>query len=170
MSRFGYAMITYIIALLAFVFSLCDHHPRLMWNTTASVPIGLYLLSAPGALRVGDLVVDQPPVHLSRYMAVRRYLPSNTPLLKYVGAIAEQIVCRHGPVISIDGLSVASALANDHAKRPLPNWQGCHKLNATEVFLLNPTVPDSFDGRYFGVLPIRTVAARAALLWREDGN
>jgi type IV secretory pathway protease TraF len=168
MNRIGYVMITYFTTLLVLTFSLFHHRPRLMWNATASVPIGLYILKAPGALSVGDLVADQPPAPLSRYMAARHYLPLNAPLLKYVGAIADQTVCRHGPIISVDGLAVATALASDHANRRLPDWQGCHILKPTEVFLLNPTVRDSFDGRYFGLLPLNSVTARAEPLWRES--
>lgn len=170
MSRFGYVMVTYFVVLLILVFSFFHHRPRLMWNATASVPIGLYILKSPGPLSVGDLVADQPPLQLSRYMAGRHYLPPNAPLLKFVGAITDQTVCRNGLVISIDGLAVATALMSDHARRHLPDWQGCHILKSSEVFLLNPTAPDSFDGRYFGVLPANTVTARAELLWREGDN
>jgi type IV secretory pathway protease TraF len=53
----------------------------------------------------------------------------------------------------------------DSAHRSLPVWQGCKRLSADQVFLLNATVPDSFDGRYFGVLSASTIAARAEPLW-----
>ena len=167
MSRFGYLTITCVLALFAIIFSLFPHTPRLMWNGSASVPIGLYTLHPPAPIQVGDLVAEQPPAALARYLAERRYLPTGAPLLKFVGAISGQTVCRHRWVITIDGLAVAAAQASDHANRLLPVWQGCHRLKAAEIFLLNPASGDSFDGRYFGVVPIDGVTAKAEPLWTE---
>ena len=167
MSRFGYVMTTYLITLAIGIFSLFHHTPRLMWNASASTPIGLYRLYPAGQLRVGDLIADRPPPTLSRFMAQRHYLPLDVPLLNYVGALSGQTVCRQGLLVSVDGRHVATALTRDHARRPLPVWQGCRLLKPGEIFLLNPAVLDSFDGRYFGVLPPNTVIARAEPLWME---
>jgi conjugative transfer signal peptidase TraF len=167
MSRFGYMMTTYLMTLAIGTFSLFHHTPRLMWNASASTPVGLYSLHPADQLRVGDLVADLPPPTLSRFMAVRRYLPLNVPLLKYVGALSGQTVCRQGLLVSVDGRRVAVALTRDHARRPLPVWQGCRLLRPGEIFLLNPAAPDSFDGRYFGVLLLDTITARAEPLWTE---
>jgi type IV secretory pathway protease TraF len=97
MSRFGHLMVTYFVVLVTGIFSLFHHRPRVMWNASASTPVGLYALHRPGELKVGDLVADQPPLALARFMAGRHYLPLNVPLLKYVGAITGQTVCRQGP-------------------------------------------------------------------------
>jgi conjugative transfer signal peptidase TraF len=167
MSRFGYVMVTYFATLFIGISSLFHHVPRLLWNASASTPIGLYALHSPDQLKVGDLVADRPPLALSRYMAVRYYLPLGVPLLKYVGAVSGQTVCRHGLTISVDNVAVATARTRDHAHRPLPVWQGCRTLKAGEIFLLNASAPDSFDGRYFGVVPVSTVAARARPFWTE---
>ena len=167
MTRFGYVMTTYLLTLAIGIFSLFHHRPRLLWNASASTPVGLYSLHPADKLRVGDLVADRPPSSLSRFMAARHYLPLGVPLLKYVGALPGQIVCRRGLLVSVDGVAVATALTRDHAYRPLPVWQGCRTLKPGEIFLLNPSVPDSFDGRYFGVLPLSTVTARAVPLWTE---
>jgi conjugative transfer signal peptidase TraF len=161
MSRFGYVMTTYFVTLFIGISSLFHHIPRLLWNASASTPIGLYALHRPGQLKVGDLVADRPPPALSRYMALRYYLPLGVPLLKYVGAVSGQTVCRHGLIISVDDVAVATALTRDHGRRLLPVWQGCRKLKAGEIFLLNASAPDSFDGRYFGVVPVSTVTAHA---------
>jgi conjugative transfer signal peptidase TraF len=167
-SRIGYLSFTSFLALSAVIFSLFQHAPRLMWNESASVPVGLYTLHRASPLKVGDLVAERPPAALAHYMAERRYLPLGVPLLKFVGAVPDQTVCRHGSVISIDGLAVATARASDHSNRPLPGWQGCHRLNTREIFLLNPARPDSFDGRYFGMVPRENVMAKAEALWTES--
>lgn len=168
MSRFGYVMLALFLGVIAVIASLFHHTPRLMWNGSASAPMGLYWLQAPGKLKVGDLVADRSPTALARYMAARRYLPLNVPLLKYVGAIAGQTACRHGLLVTIDGRNIATALATDHANWPLPVWQGCHRLKAGEVFLLNQASGESFDGRYFGVATLTSVTARARPLWTKS--
>jgi conjugative transfer signal peptidase TraF len=137
----------------------------LLWNASASVPRGLYLLRSARPLHVGELVTVQPPSQLARFMAARRYLPLGVPLLKYIKALPGQIVCRHLLSISIDGDPVAVARERDSRTRALPAWQGCRTLRAGEVFLLNRAASDSFDGRYFGVLSTSTITARAQSLW-----
>ena len=58
-----------------------------------------------------------------------------------------------------------------HAARPsgraLPVWHGCRTIAPGEVFLMNPAVPDTLDGRYFGPLPPRPIVGRADPLWTE---
>ena len=66
---------------------------------------------------------------------------------------------------------VGNALDHDRLGRTLPNWQGCHRLGANELFLMNIGVRDSLDGRYFGPLAVTTVMGRATPLYTdEDGD
>lgn len=46
----------------------------------------------------------------------------------------------------------------------MPSWWGCRRLGAGYLFLLAPE-NDSFDSRYFGVVPEAQVIGRAAPLW-----
>ena len=39
-----------------------------------------------------------------------------------------------------------------------------------DVFLMNPGVPDSLDGRYFGPLPASSIIGRAVPLWTDEGD
>lgn len=139
--------------------------PVLLWNASASVPVGLYAVRPAGGVAVGDLVVVQPPGPLADLMARRRYLPRGLPLIKPIADRAGQTVCRVGAVIIVDGRATATALRRDHAGRPLPVWSGCQTIGQDQVFLLNPTAPASFDGRYFGLLPRRTIVGRATPIW-----
>ena len=165
MTRFGYVMTTYFVTLWIGISSLFHPAPRFIWNASASVPTGLYALQPVQPLALGDLVAAMPSAQLAAFAATRHYLPTGLPLLKHVGALPGQIVCRHGLRVMIDNAAVASALARDHAGRPLPVWRGCHTLKPGEIFLLNPGVPDSFDGRYFGPLPLASAIGRIAPLW-----
>jgi conjugative transfer signal peptidase TraF len=138
----------------------------LLWNASASAPRGLYLLRRAAPLEAGELVAVTPPQQLARWLASRSYLPVGVPLLKHIAALPGQTVCRKGNTVTIDGAVVARTLRQDHLDRLLPIWDGCRRLRAGEVFLLN-SVADSMDGRYFGPLPLAAVAAQAIPLWTE---
>lgn len=138
--------------------------PLLVWNASASAPIGFYWRVA-GAPSRGDLVLARAPHWARRLAAERRYLPLNVPIIKRVTAVAGDIVCASGDAISIDGRVVAHRLASDRMGRPLPQWEGCEALGAGEVFLLMADAPDSFDGRYFGITGRRDIIGRLVPLW-----
>ena len=143
---------------------------RLVWNASASVPIGLYAVRPAGALHVGELVVVTPPEPLASFLADRGYLPEGVPLLKQILALPRQTVCRIRDSISIDGLTVGRALARDRRRRPLPAWQGCRTVRDGEVFLMNRRPADSLDGRYFGPLPAAAITGRADPLWTSNAE
>ena len=138
---------------------------RIIWNVSASVPLGLYVTTPAQRLRVGELVAVRPPEKLATFMASRHYLGAGVPMLKHVAALPGQSVCRRRLRIRIDGRRVASARLADSLGRPLPAWRGCHRLTDDEVFLLNATLSDSFDGRYFGTVSRSTVIGRAVPVW-----
>ncbi|MEM1385777.1 MAG: S26 family signal peptidase [Pseudomonadota bacterium] len=142
--------------------------PRLLWNVSASVPVGLYRLHSVDHLTIGDLVAVQPPPALSDFLDARGYLPRNVPLLKHVVALEGALICRSGDRITVDHRRLGQAHAQDRYGRDLPVWRGCHRLGAGEVFLMNPDAPDSLDGRYFGPLPHTTISARLTPLWTID--
>ena len=170
MTRFGYVMTTFVA--MAGVGALAFLHPapRLIWNATASTPTGLYALQPIGRLHVRELVAVRPPVPIATYLAGGGFLPKGVPLLKHVMAVAGQTVCRAGDAITIDQIEVGMARNHDHLGRPLPRWSGCHTLTPGEIFLMNATVPDSLDGRYFGPFPITSIIARAVPLWTDEAG
>lgn len=142
--------------------------PRVLWNASASVPVGLYRLHSVGHLTIGDLVAVQPPPALTDYLDARGYLPRGVPLLKHIVALEGALVCRSGDAITVDHLRLGHAHAQDRYGRDLPIWRGCHRLGAGEVFLMNPDAPDSLDGRYFGPLQLTAITARLTPLWTVD--
>lgn len=138
---------------------------RFIWNVSASVPIGLYLVRSTPYIEPGQLVAVMPLRALASFMATRRYLGIGVPMLKHVAALPGQTVCRSGRRVRVDGAVVATARHMDSQSRALPVWSGCHRVARNEVFLINANVSDSFDGRYFGVMPRSTVVGRAVPVW-----
>ena len=148
--------------------AITDPLPRVVWNASASAPLGLYRIEPDRDPPPGSLVAVTPPAPLARWMTERGYLGENVPLLKHVVAKAGQRVCRIGGVVSVDARPVAVARPRDRLGRPLPIWQGCRLLAAGELLLLNPDHPDSLDGRYFGPLDTSAVVGRAIPILTRD--
>jgi conjugative transfer signal peptidase TraF len=143
--------------------------PKLLYNTTASAPLGFYALE-PGPPSVGEWVAIRPPPDWARWMAVRGYLPENVPLLKQVAALAGQQVCGKDGVLSVDGAPVARMRSKDRRGRVLHSVAGCRRIAPGEVLLVNRAAPDSLDGRYFGPLPSRGIVGRARPIWTWDAR
>ena len=68
MTRFGYVMTTYAVTMGVAIAAFVPIAPRLVWNASASAPIGLYDLAPPHPLTVGDLVAAMPDKPLSDFM------------------------------------------------------------------------------------------------------
>jgi type IV secretory pathway protease TraF len=121
-----------------------------------------------GRLDVGDLVAVTPPEKLAGFLAKREYLPRGVPLIKHVLAVSGTSVCRKGTTIFVRGKPYGQARERDRLGRSLPRWQGCRVLTERQIFLMNTDAPDSFDGRYFGPLPVTTVTATLTSLWTDE--
>lgn len=137
----------------------------LIWNASASVPLGLYWVKRPTGLEIGDLVVLMPPAPLAALMVTRGYIGADVPLLKHVAGLPGQRVCRSGATVTVDDVVLGEALPRDRFGRDLPDWQGCRLLQHGEIFLMNREVRDSLDGRYFGPLPADAVIGQARPIW-----
>jgi conjugative transfer signal peptidase TraF len=139
--------------------------PRLVWNASASAPIGLYAVSLGAAVDPGDMVIARVPDPWRTLAARRRYIPANVPLVKKVAATAGDEVCALGGKVFLNGWHLVERRAADARGRPMPWWNGCVKLRGRQLFLLMSNSPASFDGRYFGVTEGGLVIGKARLLW-----
>jgi conjugative transfer signal peptidase TraF len=170
MTRFGWVMSTYFATIGVGLSAIFHPVPKLIWNASASVPVGLYAIRPTGALYVTELVAVRPPEPLATFLAGRRYLQTGVPLLKRILALPGQRVCRSDLTITVDGIAMGDALDRDSRGRKLPVWQGCRTVEGGEVFLMNWQSTDSLDGRYFGVLSASTIIGRADPLWTREGE
>ena len=124
--------------------------PLFVWNVSRSVPVGLYVIVArpPSKGEFAALRLSEPMRGLAR---ARGYLPTHAMLIKPVAALAPDLVCRHGAIVTINGRLVARALTADTSSRSLPQWGGCHEIDGHQFFVLSGEL-NSFDSRYFGAV------------------
>lgn len=141
-------------------------HPSisLLYNPSASVARGWYLIVPVTRLKIGMLVIARPPAWAARLAAARGYLPIKVPVIKRIAARGGDHVCERAGILSIKGRRVARALTADSASRPLPAWRGCRDLRTNE-FLLGGDAADSYDSRYFGPVVASAIMGRAIPLW-----
>ena len=171
MSRRGYVIVTAAAVLTIVGVSAVQIAPKLIWNASASTPIGLYAIEPQRSPEVTDLVAVRAPEPLASFLAEGGYLPRGVPLMKRIVALPGQRVCRTGLAITVDAVPMGEALDRDRRGNPLPIWQGCRVVAEGELFLMNWQVRDSLDGRYFGPLPASAVIGRAIPLYTdEDGD
>ena len=139
--------------------------PRLIWNASASAPVGLYTVSPDAPIARGDMLFAFAPPAARELAARRHYLPRNVPLLKRVAATEGDRICARHIEVSVNGKPAAIRRRSDRMERPLPAWQGCFTLRQDQLFLLMTDTPDSFDGRYFGATERHQIVGRATALW-----
>ncbi len=124
-----------------------------------------------GRLRGASARGPAPAVYTnwqSALVAERRWLPAGVSLLKRVGAVAGDMVCVDA-VLQIRGELVGPILAEDAQGRPLPlARRGCFTIAPGFFFPVSRSTPLSFDGRYFGAVPVRDVIAEVVPLWTSS--
>lgn len=170
MTRIGYVMVTYFSVMGVAAAAFVPTPLKLVWNVSASAPVGLYAIEPARRPNVMDLLAITPPAALARFMVERGYVGAGVPLMKRVAALPGQEVCRKGRAITVDGVVYGDVLDRDRMGRPLPVWRGCRRIAQGELFLMNFDVPDSLDGRYFGPLPASTVIGRAVQLYTDEAG
>ena len=97
--------------------------PLLVWNATASAPIGLYRRSFSNVERAAWVLIN-PPDRARILAAQRGYLPQNVPMVKRIAALSRDTVFRTNSIVTINGIVRAIALSRDSKGRALPVWQG----------------------------------------------
>ena len=142
--------------------------PVLLYNPSQSAPLGWYRVEPLEAISRGNLVVSNLPEAASKLAAERGYLPSGTPVIKTVRALEGDMVCEAQGVLLINRTPTVRLLSEDRIGRALPSpWKDCRQLQPGEVLLLSDRTLDSFDGRYFGAVPVRDIVGRAVWI---DGD
>src|SRR3546814_14544673 len=67
--------------------------PKLIWNASASVPIGFYTVRPTSDLRIGDLALVTPPDAVAVFLSTGGYLPLGVPLINPVAALPGPHLC-----------------------------------------------------------------------------
>ena len=163
-SRLKAPAVALVVTSLA-AFGLCAWG-GVRFNSTGSLPIGLYRVSAAADANLAEFC---PPEPLSRLSVVRQYRnrgncpDGDNPLMKPIVARSGDVV-----VLSKSGLEVNGRLlgntaprSHDSKARQLPHYPfGTYQVSAGTVWVASSYHPLSFDSRYFGPIPTGIIRHR----------
>jgi len=137
---------------------------QLTYNTTPSMPRGLYRLLPRRAPSRGAIVAFPVPATLAPLVAARRYLPAAFHLLKRLVAVPGDHVCLSADRYKVNGRDVSVVGRRDALGRRLPPaFPFCGEVPPGVGFVAT-AAPSSLDSRYFGPIPLSQLTA-AEPLW-----
>jgi conjugative transfer signal peptidase TraF len=165
------ALVATWLAVLVAVFTAGELGLR--FNTSPSVPLGFYHLSARAPLRGDYVAACPPPSSVFKLARAHGYLgrgpcPGDfVPIIKLLAAVEGDDVR-----IDRDGVRVNTVLWRSSAPKPsdrsgwaLPQLAGFRAvLRRSDVLLMSKDCDVGFDGRYFGTLPSSVISAAAVPL------
>lgn len=142
--------------------SVCLSQLGYRFNSTSSLPVGIWKVDAPTvAVRRGQIISVQPPNSGMFELARRREyigwgpcVDGSASLLKPVAAIAGDavVVGTHGIAVNGVVLPNSKPLRFDTVGRPLASVRsGTYRVEPGTVWLVS-SYARSFDSRYFGAI------------------
>jgi conjugative transfer signal peptidase TraF len=144
------------------------------FNTTASVPIGLYRITSDSNTSFVELCPPGPLGPISVQRGYRRFArlegcPDGGELvLKVIVAHPGDLVETSANGIKVNSSSIPNTApaARDSAGRVLRHWPfGHYRVQPGAVWVASWYNVKSFDSRYFGPVPISEVKYRLHPLW-----
>jgi conjugative transfer signal peptidase TraF len=141
--------------------------PTVLINETPSESVGFYrLVSHPeSAYRRGMFVVFPVPGELRDLAYGRHWMRNGIPFLKEVLGLQGDRVCVFADRLEINERFIGPVFTVDSAGLPLPQRRGCFVVPTGYFFAASQHYLKSFDGRYFGPLPLAVVTGEARPLW-----
>ena len=158
------AVLVAIAATGAVVFIQWRAPDQLLYNHSPSIPVGFYLRAHTGSVRASIVTVkaaDVAPVEAAR----RYFTDDGDRFIKRIAAVQGDLVCAQGRRILVNGAVVATRRVEDSTGHRLSAWTGCKRLGPRDLLLLGDT-PDSFDGRYWGIVTDDRIEG----VWRPVGG
>lgn len=125
------------------------------YNTNASAPKGWYKITNRPVER-GQYVILPVPDNVDKLVAGRGWWKPGVPLLKIVGAIEGDTVTITDAGMYINNIYMGPVLTEDKQGLPLPKLRGTFQIQPGQ-FLPISNYERSFDGRYFGPVPVSSI-------------
>ena len=134
-------------------------------NVTPSLARGIYLLLPAKDIKRGDIVVFNIPEKLKNC----EYIPNYTKLLlKQVGALEDDVVLKKDNILYINNKKYGKIYKKDNLGIDLPQIQDKELQPNKDEFLPLATHINSFDGRYYGVIPINQIKNKAKIIFNFE--
>lgn len=136
-----------------------------VYNATASVPVGWYLLLSPQNVARDDMVVFVMPDDMQELAVERGWLPEGTKMLKRVGGLAGDMYgVNKSRQFYVNGVYIGQASLVDGKGQQMPDRSSGIHMVEDNCFLPVGDNSHSFDGRYYGAVPLESIKNKAVLI------
>lgn len=141
--------------------------PKLLINETASEPLGVYRLvpHEESNYRRGMFVVFPVPRELRAIVYGRHWMRNGIPFLKELLGMPGDRVCVFADRLEINTEAIGPVFERDSTGQSLPQQRGCFIVQPGYFFAASHYLDKSFDGRYFGALPLSEIQGEARPVW-----
>ena len=127
-----------------------------LYNYTDSLPHGFYMVEKRDVYRRGDMVVFPVPRSVRSLVNERQWLHDEGLLMKPLIGVKGDSVCTKRNRFRVGENDFGGIQSHDEQGLPLPRYAVCGVLKAG--FLVGVEgMSNSFDSRYFGPVPERSV-------------
>jgi len=160
--KFIGAILTLIVLL---IFNFCSYSPFSV-NTSPSVSRGIYFVVPKMFTKEyekGDMVIFNPSTDVKAFMVDRGYIMSKDSLLKQIKALEGEQFTVDDRFIQINGEYAGTISTVDSNGREIKPFYGEHTIKKG-CFLPMGTAVNSYDGRYFGCVPLKNIKNKVILL------
>ena len=158
----------FILTQAAFSFGwVVPPNDLVFFNRSASLPMGYYLSLPLGTLKEGDLVLVDLPQEMELYAVDRGWMEHGEMLLKKIGGLEGDSYYVDDRIFEIDGKYIGPVYEKDSQGLPMPVLRGNFVVKEGYFLPVADRRPNSFDGRYFGDVPLASIKGKVVPLWTE---
>ncbi len=135
-------------------------------NITSSMPLGIYHFINPASLHRGDIAIfcleSEEAIRLAatrKYLGFGRCPGGLLPLIKTVIAVPGDHITFAGKEIVVNGNTIPNSTiqhTDSHGRKLASNLRE-GVVPAGKVLMLSTHNSKSFDSRYFGLIPLKTI-------------
>lgn len=144
----------------------------LYFNWSGSEPVGVYRAVAAGPFATGDMVVMRVPEAAGAYAYGRGWLREGELLLKTVYALPGEAYSVTDSGVFTSHAAIQGMLIQDGTGQALPRLRGEFTVREEHFLPLATGGINSFDGRYFGDVPMELIVCKVVpvITWRGATN
>ena len=132
----------------------------LFYNRSGSMPLGYYLAIPSKNIQKGDLVCIELPKEMESYAIERGWIKPGELLLKKVGAMYGETYEITDRLIQIEGKYVGPVYEQDRKGQTMPVRRGTFTVKKNHFLPVAEQSPTSFDGRYYGDVPMESIITK----------